>query len=153
MLASTGPAPDGEGWVHEVKWDGMRAQVRIDGQVTVRSRPGRDCSREFPELAELAGHPTIVPGSRSPSRDSSRTFSSKSKSSPAIAFTVAAKRRASIGSLITTRPSEPSFGTSRTRVASVSRSPGRGFGPCPITKVPPDRPPHPRAIAAVMRSA
>src|SRR3954452_4868148 len=34
----------------------MRAQVRVDrGRLTVRSRPGRDCTEEFPELNELVG--------------------------------------------------------------------------------------------------
>ena len=32
----------------------MRAQLRSDGRrVTVRSRPGRDCTNEFPELSAL----------------------------------------------------------------------------------------------------
>jgi bifunctional non-homologous end joining protein LigD len=54
MLASGGPAPLTTGWALEIKWDGMRAQLRYDGRrVGVRSRPGRDCTDEFPELAEL----------------------------------------------------------------------------------------------------
>ena len=33
----------------------MRAQLRYDGRrVCVRSRPGRDCAAEFPELAAIA---------------------------------------------------------------------------------------------------
>ncbi len=33
----------------------MRAQLRYDGcRVCVRSRPGRDCTAEFPELAAIA---------------------------------------------------------------------------------------------------
>ena len=40
----------------EVKWDGMRAQLRYDGRrLCVRSRPGRDCTDEFPELRVVAG--------------------------------------------------------------------------------------------------
>jgi bifunctional non-homologous end joining protein LigD len=55
MLASAGPTPDRDGWAVEVKWDGIRGQVRINrGRLTVRSRPGRDCTAEFPELAGLA---------------------------------------------------------------------------------------------------
>ena len=39
----------------EVKWDGIRAQVAFDGRsVAVRSRPGRICTDQFPELHELA---------------------------------------------------------------------------------------------------
>ena len=53
MLVSSGGLPHGAGWAYEVKWDGIRGQVAIrDGRVTVRSRPGRDCSESFPELAD-----------------------------------------------------------------------------------------------------
>ncbi len=43
-------------WAFELKWDGMRAQLRIapDGRWCLRSRPGRACSDQFPELAALA---------------------------------------------------------------------------------------------------
>jgi ATP-dependent DNA ligase len=46
MLASQGHLPsDEDGWTAEVKWDGVRAQVREDGRdVTVRSRRCRDCT-------------------------------------------------------------------------------------------------------------
>lgn len=41
MLARTGPMPVGDGWAVEVKFDGMRLQLRRDGQaVCLRSRPG-----------------------------------------------------------------------------------------------------------------
>ena len=51
MLATSGLAPDRDDWAIEVKFDGMRAQVRYDGSsLRVRSRPGRGCSDEFPEL-------------------------------------------------------------------------------------------------------
>jgi bifunctional non-homologous end joining protein LigD len=54
MLARTGPIPCGAGWAFEVKFDGMRLQLRRDGRrVCLRSRPGRDCSEEFPELAAI----------------------------------------------------------------------------------------------------
>ena len=53
MLLSAAAAPPAEdGWALEVKWDGIRAQALIDGgRLTVRSRRGRDCTSEFPELA------------------------------------------------------------------------------------------------------
>src|SRR3954468_10275290 len=58
MLLSAGaPAGADDGrWAIEVKFDGIRAQLRVDGARgwSVRSRPGRDCSAQFPELAELA---------------------------------------------------------------------------------------------------
>jgi bifunctional non-homologous end joining protein LigD len=54
MLARTGPMPVGDGWAVEVKFDGMRLQLRRDGRaVCLRSRPGRDCTDEFPELAGI----------------------------------------------------------------------------------------------------
>jgi bifunctional non-homologous end joining protein LigD len=54
MLARTGPMPVGDGWAVEVKFDGMRLQLRRDGRaVCLRSRPGRDCTEEFPELAAI----------------------------------------------------------------------------------------------------
>jgi ATP-dependent DNA ligase len=54
MLARTGPIPVGDGWALEVKFDGMRLQLRSDGRaVCVRSRPGRECTEEFPELAPI----------------------------------------------------------------------------------------------------
>jgi ATP dependent DNA ligase-like protein len=67
MLARTGPLPVGGGWAFEVKFDGMRLQLRGDGRaVCLRSRPWRDCSEEFPELASirsaLGGHRVLLDG-------------------------------------------------------------------------------------------
>jgi bifunctional non-homologous end joining protein LigD len=54
MLAASGPMPVSDGWAVEVKFDGMRLQLRRDGAaVCLRSRPGRDCTEEFPELASI----------------------------------------------------------------------------------------------------
>jgi ATP-dependent DNA ligase len=51
LLTATPEAPADPGWALEVKRDGMRAQLRYDGQrVALRSRPGRDCTSQFPEL-------------------------------------------------------------------------------------------------------
>lgn len=57
MLASRGTTvPSGPGWVHEVKWDGMRVLVDVDdGRLRVHSRNENDVTVTFPELAELAG--------------------------------------------------------------------------------------------------
>ncbi|MEJ6489915.1 ATP-dependent DNA ligase [Leucobacter sp. USCH14] len=42
-------------WSFEMKWDGMRAIVRVeDGRVTVTSRSGRDVTASFPELQEAS---------------------------------------------------------------------------------------------------
>ena len=41
MLASCETVPEGEGWAVEVKFDGMRAQVRYDGhRLRQVGRPG-----------------------------------------------------------------------------------------------------------------
>jgi bifunctional non-homologous end joining protein LigD len=66
MLASRGTSvPTGSGWVHEVKWDGMRvlAEVR-DGRVRLFSRNENDVTVSFPELAGLAdlGHDLLLDG-------------------------------------------------------------------------------------------
>ena len=54
MLLTSGPVPNGEAWTLEVKWDGCRAQLRYDGRlVSLRTRNGRECSAEFPELASI----------------------------------------------------------------------------------------------------
>src|SRR3954451_284569 len=56
MLASTGGVPEGRGWAAEVKWDGLRGQLRYDGhRTTLRSRNGHDLSPAFPELVAEAG--------------------------------------------------------------------------------------------------
>jgi bifunctional non-homologous end joining protein LigD len=59
--------PVGDGWAVEVKFDGMRLQLRRDGPaVCLRSRPGRDCTEEFPELtaiqAALSRHRVLLDG-------------------------------------------------------------------------------------------
>jgi bifunctional non-homologous end joining protein LigD len=51
MLLASGPVPDGVAWTLEVKWDGCRAQLRYDRRrVSLRTRTGRDCLEDFPEL-------------------------------------------------------------------------------------------------------
>jgi bifunctional non-homologous end joining protein LigD len=56
MLATGGGVPQGPGWAAEVKWDGLRGQLRHDGRrATLRSRNGHDLSSAFPELVVEAG--------------------------------------------------------------------------------------------------
>jgi bifunctional non-homologous end joining protein LigD len=67
MLARTAPVPMGEAWAVEVKFDGIRLQLRHDGhKVCLRSRRGRDCTEEFPELAAvgaaLGPHEVLLDG-------------------------------------------------------------------------------------------
>lgn len=63
MLATPGrPAEVADpGWVHEFKWDGVRALVVSDGnRVQVRSRAGNDVTAGYPELGALAA--VLPPG-------------------------------------------------------------------------------------------
>lgn len=50
----SGP-PEGDAWVHEVKWDGMRMLAEVtDGRLRLTSRTESDVTVAFPELAGLA---------------------------------------------------------------------------------------------------
>jgi bifunctional non-homologous end joining protein LigD len=67
MLATTGQVTgDPSEWSWEVKWDGWRALVYVDGSVRVRTRTGRDVTASLPELAPLgealAGRTAILDG-------------------------------------------------------------------------------------------
>src|SRR4051812_34130604 len=56
MLATSGGVPESPGWAAEVKWDGLRGQLRHDGRrTTLRSRNGYDLSSAFEELVAEAG--------------------------------------------------------------------------------------------------
>jgi bifunctional non-homologous end joining protein LigD len=45
-------APSGEGWVHEIKFDGYRIQARLDhGEVRLITRKGLDWTSRFPNVA------------------------------------------------------------------------------------------------------
>jgi bifunctional non-homologous end joining protein LigD len=55
MLLTSGTLPSGDAWTFEIKWDGCRAQLRYDGRsVSLRTRNGRECAADFPELAAIA---------------------------------------------------------------------------------------------------
>jgi bifunctional non-homologous end joining protein LigD len=44
--------PAGDGWAHEVKFDGYRMQARVkDGDCRLRTRKGLDWTKRFPEIA------------------------------------------------------------------------------------------------------
>ncbi len=63
MLATAGrlPAHD-DAWAYEVKWDGVRTLVAVDGgRVTLTSRNGNDVTSSYPELQGLG----LQPGSTS----------------------------------------------------------------------------------------
>jgi len=45
--------PPGQGWVHEIKFDGYRLQLRVQkGKAQLRTRKGLDWSDRFPEIAK-----------------------------------------------------------------------------------------------------
>jgi bifunctional non-homologous end joining protein LigD len=47
--------PAGDRWVHEIKWDGYRLQVRIeDGKVAILTRRGHDWTDRFPAIRDAA---------------------------------------------------------------------------------------------------
>jgi len=53
-VAVTRP-PDGEGWLHEIKFDGYRMQLRAEaGKVTLKTRKGLNWTTRFPAIAEAA---------------------------------------------------------------------------------------------------
>jgi bifunctional non-homologous end joining protein LigD len=46
-------APDGDRWLHEIKWDGYRLLADLhDGDVKLRSRNGLDWTGDFPEVVQ-----------------------------------------------------------------------------------------------------
>jgi bifunctional non-homologous end joining protein LigD len=56
MLATAGALPpDDDAWAYEVKWDGVRALVAVEGgRLALTSRAGNDVTASYPELAGLA---------------------------------------------------------------------------------------------------
>jgi bifunctional non-homologous end joining protein LigD len=48
--------PSATGWIHEIKFDGYRIQMRVlDGEVTLRTRKGLDWTTKYPAIARAAG--------------------------------------------------------------------------------------------------
>ncbi len=48
--------PSGEGWCHEIKFDGYRVQLRVeDGDATLKTRKGLDWTEKFGAIAKEAG--------------------------------------------------------------------------------------------------
>jgi ATP-dependent DNA ligase len=60
-------APDGSGWLHEIKLDGYRMHARLDaGRVQILTRRGNDWTDKYPAIAkaltELATSSTYLDG-------------------------------------------------------------------------------------------
>lgn len=54
MLPVTGPPEDEASFVHEIKWDGYRVLVYLDGpEVVLTSRRGHSLNQHFPELTSF----------------------------------------------------------------------------------------------------
>lgn len=51
LSGSANKPPEGDKYIHEMKWDGIRALISLeDGQVKIRSRNQNDITQKFPEL-------------------------------------------------------------------------------------------------------
>lgn len=55
LCNSAGRPPSAEGWVHEIKFDGYRMQMRIeDGEVSLKTRKALDWTHKFSAIARAA---------------------------------------------------------------------------------------------------
>jgi len=55
LCESVSRPPSGPGWVHEIKFDGYRVQLRVaDGEVTLKTRKGLDWTAKFAAIAKEA---------------------------------------------------------------------------------------------------
>ena len=55
LCAAVERPPAGTGWVHEIKFDGYRVQLRVeDGKATLKTRKGLDWTEKFTAIAEGA---------------------------------------------------------------------------------------------------
>lgn len=49
--------PSGSGWLHEIKFDGYRIQMRtLDGEAVLKTRKGLDWTAKYPAIARAAGN-------------------------------------------------------------------------------------------------
>jgi bifunctional non-homologous end joining protein LigD len=56
LCASVESPPTGEGWCHEIKFDGYRVQLRVDGgDAVLNTRKGLDWTEKFPAIAKEGG--------------------------------------------------------------------------------------------------
>ena len=55
LCKSTSRSPSADGWLHEIKFDGYRIQMRVeDGDVSLKTRTGLDWTDKFPTIAKAA---------------------------------------------------------------------------------------------------
>ena len=56
LCATLNRPPSATGWIHEIKFDGYRIQMRVlDGEVTLKTRKGLDWTAKYPSIARAAG--------------------------------------------------------------------------------------------------
>ena len=56
LCATVESPPTGEGWCHEIKFDGYRVQLRIEGgDAVLKTRKGLDWTDKFPAIAKEGG--------------------------------------------------------------------------------------------------
>ena len=56
-------APDGDQWLHEIKYDGYRMHARLDrGAVKLLTRTGLDWTHKYPAIAKAVAALGCVPG-------------------------------------------------------------------------------------------
>lgn len=70
--------PEGDGWAHELKWDGIRLLAHVrDGVLALTTRSERDVTVAFPELQGLAdlGHDLLLDGEAVTFVDGAPSFS------------------------------------------------------------------------------
>ncbi len=62
LCTSVDRPPSGEGWCHEIKFDGYRVQLRVeDGEATLKTRKGLDWTGKFKAIAkEGSGLPDVL---------------------------------------------------------------------------------------------
>ena len=58
LCKRVGRPPSGQDWVHEIKLDGYRMQLRVDdGEAVMRTRKGLDWTDKFAAIADAAPRP------------------------------------------------------------------------------------------------
>jgi DNA ligase D-like protein (predicted ligase) len=56
LAALVKPPPEGEGWLHEIKFDGYRMHARLEaGAVNIITRRGNDWTDKYPTIAKALG--------------------------------------------------------------------------------------------------
>ncbi|TNM60287.1 DNA ligase D [Aliirhizobium smilacinae] len=55
LCATLDRPPSGKGWIHEIKFDGYRIQMRVEnGEVTLKTRKGLDWTNKWPAIGSAA---------------------------------------------------------------------------------------------------